>query len=224
MKKRVSASAETFAEKEFESEKAQSSKFFLIGNNLSVDFINTEIVENGAAVDLLGTLQELAGWATAVKLLNSREAKKMLATVGAEAADFLRQVKEFRRILRQTVTRLANGETVQPTAIQAINRALLDKSGFVEIAATAEGFEKQFRAASNNPAQLLAAIAESAADLLCYGNLLYLRKCENPNCVLYFYDTTKNHRRRWCSMAGCGNRAKAAAFYRRQREQQRRSA
>jgi predicted RNA-binding Zn ribbon-like protein len=34
---------------------------------------------------------------------------------------------------------------------------------------------------------------------------------------LYFYDTTKNHTRRWCSMTGCGNRAKAAAFYERKK-------
>jgi predicted RNA-binding Zn ribbon-like protein len=34
--------------------------------------------------------------------------------------------------------------------------------------------------------------------------------------VLFFYDTTKNHARRWCSMAFCGNRHKVAAHYRRQ--------
>jgi predicted RNA-binding Zn ribbon-like protein len=64
---------------------------------------------------------------------------------------------------------------------------------------------------------LLVPIAEAAADLLCAGNFEYLRKCENPACVLLFYDTTKNHRRRWCSMAACGNRAKVAQFYQRQR-------
>jgi predicted RNA-binding Zn ribbon-like protein len=36
--------------------------------------------------------------------------------------------------------------------------------------------------------------------------------------VLYFYDTTKNHRRQWCSVAMCGNRHKVAEFRRRQRE------
>jgi predicted RNA-binding Zn ribbon-like protein len=35
--------------------------------------------------------------------------------------------------------------------------------------------------------------------------------------VLFFYDTTKNHARRWCSMAFCGNRHKVAAHYRRLR-------
>ena len=40
---------------------------------------------------------------------------------------------------------------------------------------------------------------------------------EGENCVRYFYDTTKNRRRRWCSMDGCGSRAKAAAYYRRRK-------
>jgi len=34
--------------------------------------------------------------------------------------------------------------------------------------------------------------------------------------VLYFYDTTKNHRRQWCSTAACGNRHKVADFRKRQ--------
>jgi hypothetical protein len=35
--------------------------------------------------------------------------------------------------------------------------------------------------------------------------------------VLVFYDTTKNHRRQWCSNSTCGNRHKVAEFRRRQR-------
>ena len=59
---------------------------------------------------------------------------------------------------------------------------------------------------------------EGAADLLCHGDLANLRKCENHDCILYLYDTTKNHTRRWRSTAGCGNRAKAAAFYQRKKK------
>lgn len=39
-----------------------------------------------------------------------------------------------------------------------------------------------------------------------------IRKCANPACVLWFQDVSKNGRRRWCSMEGCGNRAKAERF------------
>ncbi len=34
-----------------------------------------------------------------------------------------------------------------------------------------------------------------------------------PACVLWFYDTTRNGTRRWCSMAICGNGAKAHRHY-----------
>jgi predicted RNA-binding Zn ribbon-like protein len=45
-----------------------------------------------------------------------------------------------------------------------------------------------------------------------------VRHCAHPDCVLYFYDTSPKRGRRWCSMAGCGNRAKAARHYARAKE------
>lgn len=44
-----------------------------------------------------------------------------------------------------------------------------------------------------------------------------VRKCANPECVLWFLDTSKNGSRRWCSMEACGNRAKVGRFNQRQR-------
>ena len=40
-----------------------------------------------------------------------------------------------------------------------------------------------------------------------------LRVCEHADCVLWFLDTSKAGRRRWCSMESCGNRAKAKRHY-----------
>jgi predicted RNA-binding Zn ribbon-like protein len=62
---------------------------------------------------------------------------------------------------------------------------------------------------------LLAAIARSAADIVSEGAKTRLRVCANPNCELFFYDDSRTRRRRWCSMATCGNRSKVAAFARR---------
>jgi predicted RNA-binding Zn ribbon-like protein len=42
-----------------------------------------------------------------------------------------------------------------------------------------------------------------------------IKRCANPRCVLYFRDTSRTRRRRWCSMAVCGNRMKVAAHARR---------
>jgi predicted RNA-binding Zn ribbon-like protein len=65
------------------------------------------------------------------------------------------------------------------------------------------------------PIRLLLPVAESAAWLLEHGDPSLLRRCDGERCVLLFYDSTKNRSRRWCSMDGCGSRAKAAAYYRR---------
>lgn len=46
-----------------------------------------------------------------------------------------------------------------------------------------------------------------------------VKACANPTCVLHFFDISKNGSRRWCSMAGCGNRAKASRHYARHRDE-----
>jgi predicted RNA-binding Zn ribbon-like protein len=79
------------------------------------------------------------------------------------------------------------------------------------------GFERVDRWAFAAPADLLVPVAESARDLLCDGDLGLVRRCRNPHCILFFYDTTKNRGRTWCSMSLCGNREKVASHYRRVR-------
>lgn len=45
-----------------------------------------------------------------------------------------------------------------------------------------------------------------------------IRACAHDACVLHFFDTSRNGTRRWCSMAVCGNRAKASRHYAKARE------
>jgi predicted RNA-binding Zn ribbon-like protein len=52
-------------------------------------------------------------------------------------------------------------------------------------------------------------VAASAGDLLTGGELERLGICDNPGCGGLFLDTSKNHSRRWCSMAICGNAIKS---------------
>jgi predicted RNA-binding Zn ribbon-like protein len=58
-----------------------------------------------------------------------------------------------------------------------------------------------------SPRALLALPAEAAADLFAHCDLQLVRNCERPACTLEFYDGTKAHQRRWCTMAVCSNRA-----------------
>jgi predicted RNA-binding Zn ribbon-like protein len=71
------------------------------------------------------------------------------------------------------------------------------------------------------PEQLLLPLAEAIGDLVCNADFRLIRACEGAACSLTFLDRTKAHARRWCSMAVCGNRAKAAAH--RARESNRRA-
>lgn len=60
----------------------------------------------------------------------------------------------------------------------------------------------------------LARVAEDAIQLLAGETATRLRACYAPGCVLYFVKT--HPRRQWCSVA-CGNRARAARHYQRNR-------
>ncbi|MEN0036847.1 MAG: CGNR zinc finger domain-containing protein [Cellvibrio sp.] len=80
----------------------------------------------------------------------------------------------------------------------------------------AEGNWNLVRTANGETAKaLLGPVAEAVAQLLVEGNFELVKQCEHPDCILWFYDRTKAHKRRWCSMALCGNRYKAAQFRKR---------
>lgn len=62
-------------------------------------------------------------------------------------------------------------------------------------------------------------IVYSAAKLLASSGLDRVRQCAGDDCGWLFLDTSRNHSRRWCDMADCGNRAKARRHYRRTRSE-----
>lgn len=62
----------------------------------------------------------------------------------------------------------------------------------------------------------LRAVAWSVGELLTTADLDRVRACPGHDCGWLFLDTSG--RRRWCSMASCGNRAKVSAFAARQRQ------
>jgi predicted RNA-binding Zn ribbon-like protein len=59
---------------------------------------------------------------------------------------------------------------------------------------------------------LLATIAREAVELLGGRACKRIRSCEGEGCAILFLDLSRSGGRRWCSMSGCGNRAKARAF------------
>jgi hypothetical protein len=49
------------------------------------------------------------------------------------------------------------------------------------------------------------------------GSFAHLKLCADETCRAVFYDRSKNHSGRWCSMSTCGNRNKVRAWRERQR-------
>ncbi|MBU6500141.1 MAG: CGNR zinc finger domain-containing protein [Rhodospirillales bacterium] len=70
-----------------------------------------------------------------------------------------------------------------------------------------------FPALAPDVATLLAPVLWSAGDLLVGPRRARVRQCANPQCRYLFLDDSKSANRRWCSMATCGNRAKAHRHY-----------
>jgi CGNR zinc finger protein/putative stress-induced transcription regulator len=52
------------------------------------------------------------------------------------------------------------------------------------------------------------------------GTWTRFRTCADPTCTGVFYDASKNHSRKWCSMQSCGNRNKVRSFRERERSAQ----
>jgi predicted RNA-binding Zn ribbon-like protein len=193
--------------------------FPFVGERLCLDFVNTERMEGEARVDLLRGFEDLLGWCAAAGVISAPQAKEMSTrwTALPGAARAFQGARSLRKTLRAMAERVAAGKAVGPVALDAINDVLRARVGELSLVRTKDGYETVFLARWSGPDQLLVPIAESAAGLLSNGDLSLVRKCENPACILYFYDTTKNHGRRWCSMTACGNRAKVAAHYRRRK-------
>lgn len=192
--------------------------FLWMGEHACLDFVNTQAMIEGRLMDLLGDFGGLARWAEEAKLLSADESAQVMASASDEArAQALRQARALRRTLREMAEELAEAGEVKAEAIAEINRHLARRSGHLELAAREGGFEKRFRAPLREPRDVVARVAEAAADFLCERDLSRVKKCGNPACVLVFLDTTKSRTRRWCSMAGCGNRHKAAAHYARRK-------
>ena len=194
-----------------------NSPFLFVGNHPCLDFINTELVMNGQPTDLLSSFQDLVAWLVQAGLLAEAQARQIVRQGGSQGSDTLRQAKSFRATMRDMVTRLAD-DGVPQTAVAAVNQLLHHRVGYPQISRRDDNFERKYEMESEKVNQVLGLLAEAASDLVCGCDLSLVKKCQNPACVLYFYDTTKNHARHWCSMNLCGNRSKVAAHYHRHRK------
>lgn len=201
-------------------EKRTRNPFLFVANQLCLDFVNTQMIVRGEPTDLLKDVSDLVAWLAQAQILTEADAReKRSRWNAAEERRLIGEAHAFRAALRGMAERLAAGKAVLPATIEAINRQLSRRAGYAQIVPVRGRFERRFHSESDDVTGLLTPLAEAASDLLTSGDVSLVKKCRNADCILYFYDTTKNHARQWCSMKLCGNRMKVAAHYRRTRSE-----
>ncbi|MGC4097505.1 MAG: ABATE domain-containing protein [Nitrospira sp.] len=195
-------------------------QFLFIANHPCLDFINTQMIVNGEPADLLGSFEDLVSWLIHAQIVTRTQADVTRAELTrGQMFSLLDQARSFRTTLREMTERLAVSQSIPDSIVLTINRFLSQRSGYPQLVRKKRRFEQHFHSTAAPAQSVLAPLAEAASDLLCHANFALIKKCGNPSCILYFYDTTKNHARSWCSMGICGNRMKVAAHYRRRRMQ-----
>jgi predicted RNA-binding Zn ribbon-like protein len=193
--------------------------FILLGGYLWLDFVNTQAIEHGRIEDRLKSFHDWIAWLLHTRALPAKELQSVVQQVhGARnEAEALSRVLGFRSVLREAAENIVKGSQIPHYVLGEINRQLCLPLGYPQLVWDKGEFHERVIFEVTDVSQLLAPIAQSISDFLCTESLDRLKKCENPECILFFHDVSKNHSRRWCSMTSCGNRQKASAFYHRHR-------
>jgi predicted RNA-binding Zn ribbon-like protein len=200
---------------------ARGEKFQFVGYYNCLDFVNTEFTEQrGQRVDSLRSFADLIDWLGESRLMNRAQLQRALKLWGGSrhaAERIFRNALVLRRALLTMAEKLTTRRSVPRESLEAINKMIEKRPACVLRARSSGRFEEMTRLDLQEPEQLMVPIAESASDLLCHGDLALVKRCAHPACGAFFYDTSKNHTRRWCSSADCGNRMRVAEHYRRRR-------
>jgi len=198
-----------------ETKSADRPEFIFIGEHPAIDFANTRVVDHGDPMELFRSWADVVRWLSQAKLVTS-ESMELPATAGTRA---LESVLELRQAWEKVLAELVSGGKVSEAFLERLNGFLaLDTFHEILHRDGKKGF-RVVRSSSHLQGERLALnlVAHQIAGFLAEANLSYVHRCANTtSCVLYFYDTTKNHRRQWCSVATCGNRHKVAQFRKRQ--------
>jgi predicted RNA-binding Zn ribbon-like protein len=176
-----------------------------LGDHLALDLLNTEARVHGHAFDFWTSNQDVLRWL----------AQNGVAPPGKPSApaDLLLQGRKLRDVVRDLVEARSQGVRMDVDALNPFLHAYVTSP---HLQRDGEGNLVMTRVARGDTAAfLLGPVAEAAAVLLAEGDFDLVRQCEHADCVLWFYDRTKSHKRRWCSMAVCGNRHKAMQFRKR---------
>jgi len=176
----------------------------------TLDFLNTDELDGfGRPVEHLATLADFKSWLGERDLLPAGRHRSIDVAPARLAAARLAHVARVRAGLREVVEAVVARRPVDAAALGAVN-AVLRARGPVELAPAVGGVTVARGPAADPLDDALAALAEPLVAAISAGATDRLRVCANDGCQWVFEDASRSGRGRWCSMASCGNRAKAA--------------
>jgi len=193
----------------------------LVADDPALDFLNTrpglytdhpdERIPDGDA---------FVSWLIAAGLLSGMEERTIRQDASRAQLDRVAvAARELRERLRFAVAAwAAKGTTPSASLLSELNRLLAAGPAYVSVGTAAGRVVLTASRRFDTAAAILAPLAEAIARLFAEGDRRLVRECRAETCSLWFYDRTKAHRRRWCSMDACGARAKAAAYRARNRK------
>ena len=178
-----------------------------VAGDLALDFINTRFGPDAQRVDILRDDESVLQWLTlaGVQPAGAVRAPRGLATLARALRD------EAHRLVMAACA----GDAFDAKTVNEVLEAGRPGQTLVWDARLHRPARIEHRR-NTSSASLLHPVAAALVQLLTEKNLQHVRRCEAHDCTLLFHDTTKSHRRRWCSMALCGNRMKVAAYRSRQ--------
>jgi predicted RNA-binding Zn ribbon-like protein len=175
--------------------------FRFLGGRACLDLTATAGERWGPQTERLRTPADLARWLVEAGLAGA---------LPEASRQNLAQARTLREAVYQTVKRRIAGQPPGPGDLAIVNDWAGQAPPRVWLEADAGRLRARRDAAT--AAALLASVARDAVDLLGGPLADRIRECSGQECALLFLDTSRAGRRRWCSMAACGARAKMAAY------------
>lgn len=176
--------------------------FEFIADRPALDFVATVSERGTTDLDALRSPADLADWVRQCGVIDDEPA--------VTAAD-LEQAKALREALFSLIAALINGTPPPHLDREIVNAAAGRPGPLLEL----DTLGRVRRSGDLNA--VLAVLATDVVALYDSPDRDVIRWCDDNRCTRPFIDRSRGHRRRWCGMPGCGDRAKAAAYRQRQR-------
>lgn len=182
----------------------------MLGDHLAMDLLNTQARSQGRDVDYWSTDKDVLQW------LERHGVVTLPKSRAVAPAGLLAHARTLRAHARELIAKRKEGKAGDVRGLNQYLHAYVSSPQLER--GSAGNFELTRVPRGDAISSLLGPVAEAVAQLLVEGDFDLVKQCEHPDCVLWFYDRTKSHKRRWCRMAACGNRYKATQFRRRSSE------